>query len=273
MNPAIPKSRFTSTARWCKGAGGKSEPVLNPATGEAIGTRAACRAAPISTARWRPPRRASRPGARSRPIDRYKLMRKAADILRSRADDIGRNHDAGAGQAVRRGEEARPWPAPTSSTGSPRRAAAPMAASSRRAPTASISSSSRSRSGRSPPSRRGISRSTRRCARSRPRIAAGCSVIIKGPEETPASCAALVQAYADAGLPAGVLNLVFGVPAEISEYLIPHPGDPQDLLHRLDGGGQASGHARGQAHEARDHGAGRPRAGHRVRGRRSRCAR
>jgi succinate-semialdehyde dehydrogenase/glutarate-semialdehyde dehydrogenase len=54
-------------------------------------------------------------------------------------------------------------------------------------------------------------------------LAAGCSVILKGPEETPASCAALVQCYLDAGLPAGVLNLVFGVPAEISEYLIPHP--------------------------------------------------
>ncbi len=45
-------------------------------------------------------------------------------------------------------------------------------------------------------------------------VAAGCSIIIKGPENTPASCAALVHAYADAGLPAGVVNLVFGVPAE-----------------------------------------------------------
>jgi succinate-semialdehyde dehydrogenase/glutarate-semialdehyde dehydrogenase len=54
-------------------------------------------------------------------------------------------------------------------------------------------------------------------------VATGCSVILKGPEETPASCAALVQAYIDAGLPAGVINLVYGVPAEISEYLIPHP--------------------------------------------------
>jgi succinate-semialdehyde dehydrogenase/glutarate-semialdehyde dehydrogenase len=53
-------------------------------------------------------------------------------------------------------------------------------------------------------------------------LAAGCSVILKGPEETPASCAALVQALADAGLPAGVLSLVYGVPAEISSYLIPH---------------------------------------------------
>jgi succinate-semialdehyde dehydrogenase/glutarate-semialdehyde dehydrogenase len=54
-------------------------------------------------------------------------------------------------------------------------------------------------------------------------LAAGCSVVLKGPEETPASCAALVRAFADAGLPAGALNLVFGVPAEISNYLIAHP--------------------------------------------------
>lgn len=54
-------------------------------------------------------------------------------------------------------------------------------------------------------------------------LAAGCSVVLKGPEETPASCAALVQAYADAGVPAGALNLVFGVPADVSKYLIAHP--------------------------------------------------
>jgi succinate-semialdehyde dehydrogenase/glutarate-semialdehyde dehydrogenase len=54
-------------------------------------------------------------------------------------------------------------------------------------------------------------------------LAAGCSVILKGPEETPASCAELVRCYADAGLPAGVLNLVYGIPSEISSYLIPHP--------------------------------------------------
>jgi succinate-semialdehyde dehydrogenase/glutarate-semialdehyde dehydrogenase len=54
-------------------------------------------------------------------------------------------------------------------------------------------------------------------------LAAGCAFILKGPEETPASCAELVRAYVDAGLPAGVLQLVFGIPSEISEYLIPHP--------------------------------------------------
>src|SRR4030081_1099143 len=54
-------------------------------------------------------------------------------------------------------------------------------------------------------------------------IGAGCSIILKGPEETPAACAALVDAYVQAGIPAGVINLVFGVPAEISAYLVPHP--------------------------------------------------
>lgn len=54
-------------------------------------------------------------------------------------------------------------------------------------------------------------------------LAAGCSIILKAAEETPASAMLLVQAFEDAGLPAGVLNLVFGVPAEISSFLVAHP--------------------------------------------------
>src|SRR5690606_19868046 len=49
----------------------------------------------------------------------------------------------------------------------------------------------------------------------------GCSIIIKAAEETPAGAMHIVRAFHDAGLPAGVLNLVFGVPADISGYLIP----------------------------------------------------
>ena len=56
-----------------------------------------------------------------------------------------------------------------------------------------------------------------------PALAAGCSMIVKAAEETPAAPAALVRAFADAGLPAGVLGLLYGDPAEISAYLIPHP--------------------------------------------------
>ena len=54
-------------------------------------------------------------------------------------------------------------------------------------------------------------------------LAAGCSMLVKAPEETPAAPAALIKAFADAGIPAGVLQLVYGSPAEISNYLIPHP--------------------------------------------------
>jgi succinate-semialdehyde dehydrogenase / glutarate-semialdehyde dehydrogenase len=52
-------------------------------------------------------------------------------------------------------------------------------------------------------------------------LSSGCSIILKASEETPASAVHLVRAFHDAGLPPGVLNLVFGNPAEISSYLIP----------------------------------------------------
>jgi succinate-semialdehyde dehydrogenase/glutarate-semialdehyde dehydrogenase len=54
-------------------------------------------------------------------------------------------------------------------------------------------------------------------------LAAGCSIILKGPEETPASCAEMIRCFAEAGVPAGVVQLVYGTPSEISEYLIPNP--------------------------------------------------
>lgn len=56
-----------------------------------------------------------------------------------------------------------------------------------------------------------------------PALAAGCSMLVKAAEETPAGPAAFIKAFADAGIPAGVLQLVYGNPAEISGYLIPHP--------------------------------------------------
>ncbi len=54
-------------------------------------------------------------------------------------------------------------------------------------------------------------------------LSTGCSIIVKAAEETPASPAELVRAFVDAGLPAGVVSLVYGDPAEISNYLIAHP--------------------------------------------------
>ncbi len=54
-------------------------------------------------------------------------------------------------------------------------------------------------------------------------LTTGCSIIVKAAEETPAAPAALLRAFADAGVPAGVIGLVYGNPAEISGHLIPHP--------------------------------------------------
>jgi len=54
-------------------------------------------------------------------------------------------------------------------------------------------------------------------------LGAGCSCIIKPSEETPGTTVAMVRALEEAGLPAGVMNVVFGVPSQVSEHLIGSP--------------------------------------------------
>src|SRR5690606_11737450 len=52
---------------------------------------------------------------------------------------------------------------------------------------------------------------------------ARCTIILKGPEDAPSAVVALARLVHDAGLPPGVLNIVWGVPAEVSSYLIESP--------------------------------------------------
>ncbi|MGH8856470.1 MAG: NAD-dependent succinate-semialdehyde dehydrogenase [Polaromonas sp.] len=54
-------------------------------------------------------------------------------------------------------------------------------------------------------------------------IAAGCTIIIKGPEDSPSAVVAIARLFHEAGLPPGVLNVVWGVPHEVSEHLISSP--------------------------------------------------
>ncbi len=54
-------------------------------------------------------------------------------------------------------------------------------------------------------------------------VAAGCSVIVKPSEETPASALATVQCLLDAGLPGEVCQVVFGVPDSVSRHLLGSP--------------------------------------------------
>ena len=55
-------------------------------------------------------------------------------------------------------------------------------------------------------------------------LVCGNTAILKPSSDTPACAAALVEALAEAGAPAGVVNLVNGPGGEIGEYLATHPG-------------------------------------------------
>ena len=123
---------------WTKGANGRTIPVINPATEEVIGQVAhaeksdldrALAAADKGFKQWR----------KVSAYERYKIMRKAADLMRQRLDEIATIMTMEQGKPVieAKGETHSP---PTSSTGWPRKAAAPTAASCRRAPRTCTSS-------------------------------------------------------------------------------------------------------------------------------------
>jgi succinate-semialdehyde dehydrogenase/glutarate-semialdehyde dehydrogenase len=54
-------------------------------------------------------------------------------------------------------------------------------------------------------------------------LGAGCTIIIKGPEDAPSAVVAIARLFHEAGLPPGCLNVVWGVPSEVSTYLINSP--------------------------------------------------
>lgn len=207
--------------KWTAAKAGRSIPVVNPATGEEIGRVAhagkadldlALAAAARGFAVWR----------KISAFERYKIMRKAADLLRERAPAIARIMTLEQGKPVgeatmeimsagdtidwfaEEGRRAYGWIVPPRMDGvqqlSVREPVGPVAAFT--------------------PWNFPINQVVRKLSAA---LAAGCSIIVKAPEETPGSPAELIRAFVDAGVPAGVIGLVYGVPSEISEYLIPHP--------------------------------------------------
>jgi succinate-semialdehyde dehydrogenase/glutarate-semialdehyde dehydrogenase len=206
---------------WTAAAAGRTIRVVNPATGGAIGSVAhadkgdldhALEAAEKGFRAWR----------KVSAYDRSKVMRKAADLLRQRVDAIALLMTLEQGKPLAEakvetllsadiidwfGEEAgrtygRVIPARTEGVYE-------LVVKEPVGPVAAFT-----------PWNFPINQVVRKVSAA---LAAGCSVIIKAPDETPASPAELIRAFADAGVPAGVLNLVYGVPSEISEYLITHP--------------------------------------------------
>jgi len=61
------------------------------------------------------------------------------------------------------------------------------------------------------------------CKKMAAALAAGCSIIAKPPEETPASTSAIMQCVIDGGVPGNVAQLVYGVPDMVSRHLIASP--------------------------------------------------
>ncbi|MEW5422821.1 NAD-dependent succinate-semialdehyde dehydrogenase [Amorphus sp. 3PC139-8] len=206
---------------WCDAAAGETIDIVNPATEDVIGKVSHARvpdldralaAAERGFAVW------SQTGA----FDRARKMRKAGELLRERADAVAAMMTAEQGKPLAQAkgevlagadvidwfaEEARrtygqviPSRAPNVTQMTIKVPVGPVAAFT--------------------PWNFPINQVVRKLSAA---VATGCSIIVKAPEETPASPAELIRCFADAGIPAGVINLVYGVPAEISEYLIPHP--------------------------------------------------
>jgi succinate-semialdehyde dehydrogenase/glutarate-semialdehyde dehydrogenase len=206
---------------WVRASGGKTQEVINPATSKPIGELShaskgdldkALAAADKGFKAWR----------KVSAFERGKVLRKAADLVRTRAEDIAKVLTQEQGKVfmeakleVQSAGDILDWYA-----GEGQRAYGriiPARADGVRnmvimepiGPVAAFT-----------PWNFPVTQAVRKIAAA---LAAGCSIIIKCPEETPGSPIGLVKALHDAGVPPGVVNLVYGVPAEISEYLIPHP--------------------------------------------------
>ncbi|CAH1650091.1 NAD-dependent succinate-semialdehyde dehydrogenase [Chelatococcus asaccharovorans] len=219
--PAYPEVQLFIDGSWTRGTEGQSLKVLNPATGEAIGSFAkadkvdldrALKAAQKGFETWR----------KISAFERSKLLRRAADILRERADAIAPLLTLEQGKPLpeAKGElmssaDVIDWAAEEGrrTYGRIIPARAPgvqqLAIKEPVGPVAAFT-----------PWNFPVSQVARKIAAG---LAAGCSFIVKAAEDTPASPAELIRAFADAGLPAGVINLVYGDPAEISSYLVAHP--------------------------------------------------
>ena len=219
--PRYPDTQLLINGEWRNAQSGRTIDVFNPASGEVIGKVAHAEKVDLDAA-LDAAAKGFKIWSASSPFDRSKFMRRAADLLRERADAIAPILTLEQGKPVAEakgeilaGADIIDWFAEearrTYGQIIPARAAgvSQMAFKLPVGPVAAFT-----------PWNFPINQVVRKLSAA---IAAGCSIIVKAPEETPASPAELIRVFVDAGIPAGVVNLVYGVPSEISEYLIPHP--------------------------------------------------
>lgn len=216
-----PDVKLYIAGKWRDGQEGKTLPIIDPATEEEIG-RLAMATQPDLDEALASTKRGFEIWRKTSVFERYQIMRKAAVLLRERLDDIAwmmtREQGKPIGQSKLEtqvaadtidwfAEEARR----TYGQVIPARAPGVMQMTIK-LPVGPVAAFT--------PWNFPINQIVRKLSAA---LATGCSIIVKAPEETPASPAALIKAFEDAGIPEDVINLVYGVPADISEYLIPHP--------------------------------------------------
>lgn len=206
---------------WREGAAARKLPVLNPATGEVMADLACAETADLEEAA-EAANRGFEVWRKISAFDRYKMMRKAAQLLRDRVETVAQLMTleqgkplAEARMEVMAGADTIDWFAEEG-----RRAYGRVIPARQmdvyqlviKEPVGPVAAFT--------PWNFPINQIVRKLAAA---LAAGCSIIVKAPEETPASPSELIRAFIDAGVPAGVVNLVYGDPAHISTYLIAHP--------------------------------------------------
>jgi succinate-semialdehyde dehydrogenase/glutarate-semialdehyde dehydrogenase len=221
MTTSYTDTRLLINGEWCDAASGKTLDVINPATGKPIGKVAHAGIADLDRA-LAAAQRGFETWRKIPAQERAATMRKAAALVRERADEIARLMTMEQGKPL---AEARiealsaadiiEWFADEGRRVygrivPPRNLAVQQTVV--KEPVGPVAAFT--------PWNFPVNQVVRKlCAA----LATGCSFLVKAPEETPASPAALLKAFVDAGVPAGTVGLVFGDPAEISGYLIPHP--------------------------------------------------
>jgi succinate-semialdehyde dehydrogenase/glutarate-semialdehyde dehydrogenase len=214
-------TRLLINGEWCDAASGKTLDVINPATGKPIGKVAHAGIADLDRA-LEAAQRGFQAWRKIPANERAATMRKAAGLLRERAPEIARlltqeqgKPFAEARVEVLAGADIIEWFADEGRrvygriVPSRNLSAQQLVIKEPVGPVAAFT-----------PWNFPINQVVRKLGAA---LATGCSFLAKAPEETPASPAALLQAFVDAGVPPGTVGLVFGNPAEISSYLIAHP--------------------------------------------------
>lgn len=206
---------------WLDPEGRRTQPVVNPATGEQIGILPHASTADLDRA-LEAARRGFQVWRKVAPNERSKVLRRAAALIRERADRIAAVLTMEEGKTVGESKlevlsaaEVFEWMAEEGRRSYGRLIPAradglrQMVVKEPVGPVAAFS-----------PWNFPAVTPARKIAAA---LAAGCSCIIKPAEETPATALLIARALEEAGLPKGVLNVVFGVPSEVSTHLIASP--------------------------------------------------